>query len=105
MTHFKYDELYQKYLNLLEENTCLKAKIKELEAEPNTFKFHSKPFQTQELFFKEPSEIKPDNRVKKEPIETGSVWGKSVNHYSVKEDKIALFMSLFKGRSDVYAKR
>ncbi|MBU3953426.1 MAG: DEAD/DEAH box helicase family protein, partial [Proteobacteria bacterium] len=37
--------------------------------------------------------------------ETDSFCGKSVNHYSVKEDKIALFMSLFKGRSDVYAKR
>jgi superfamily II DNA or RNA helicase len=105
MTHFKYDELYQKYLNLLEENTCLKAKIKELEAEPNSFESHPKTFQTQESLFQETWETGSDKQLKEEIIEVDSFSDKSVNHYSVKDDKINLFMSLFKGRSDVFAKR
>ena len=105
MNNFKYDELYKKYQNLLEENRCLKAKIEKLETESDVFKPHPKIFPIQELLFQEPSEIDPDNRFKEGLIENNSIRGKAINHYSAKEDKIAFFMSLFKGRSDVYAKR
>jgi len=105
MNNFQYEVLYKKYLNLLEENKCLKAKIKKFEAESNAFESHPKTFQTQELFFEETWGTEPDNRVKEKLIENGSICGKTVNYYSAKEDKIALFMSLFKGRRDVYAKR
>jgi superfamily II DNA or RNA helicase len=105
MNNLKYDELYKKYLNLLEENRCLKAKIKEFEAESNVFESHPKTFQTQNSLFEETWETEPDKLPKEGVIETDSFCGKSVNHYSIKDDKIALFMSLFKGRSDVYAKK
>jgi len=105
MNNFKYDELYQKYLNLLEENSCLKATIKKFEAESNIFASLPETFQIPDSLAEETWKTETDNRVKEELIENSSICGKTVNHYSVKKDKIALFMSLFKGRSDVYAKR
>ena len=105
MNSFKYDELYKQYQALLEENRCLKAKIKALEPELPIFESHPEVFQTQELSFKETCKKETDNRFKDDLMETGSLCGKAVNKFSAKEDKIALFMSLFKGRRDVYAKR
>ena len=105
MNNFKYDELYKKYQDLLEENRYLKAKIRDLEAEPHSFESHPETFQAQELPFKEMHKDESNNLVEDGLIETVSICEKAVNKYSTKEDKITLFMSLFKGRRDVYAKR
>jgi len=105
MNNFKYDELYKKHQDLLEENRYLKAKIRELEAEPHSFESHPETFQAQELPFKETYKDKSNNLIEEDPTETVAVSEKAINRYSTKEDKITLFMSLFKGRSDVYAKR
>ncbi len=105
MNHFKYDELYQKYLSLLEENACLKAKLKTIEAEPSSFNTLPDTYQAQELLFEKTRKPESDNQVQEDLIGIEPLCVKPVHHYSGKEDKIELFMSLFKGRNDVYAKR
>ena len=105
MNNSGYDELNKKYQDLLEENRYLKARIKKLEAEHHSLESHPKAFQDQELSFKDTCEDEPDNRTEKGLMETGSIFGRAVNKYSPKEDKITLFMSLFRGRRDLYAKR
>ncbi len=113
MNNFKYDELYKKYQGLLEENNRLKSKIKELEAASDSVKSRPNTIQTQEVLSKEPRQNDPDNDpnkpIEKDLLEISTdpdvVSSKSINQFSPKEDKIALFMSLFKGRSDVYARR
>lgn len=113
MNDFIYDELFKKYRALLEENEQLKSKIKELEAASDSFKPRSKRTQTQEVLFNEIQPAAPNNKTKK-PVEKDSleisadpstIFSKPINQYSSKEDKIELFMSLFRGRSDVYARR
>ncbi|WP_352421829.1 DEAD/DEAH box helicase family protein [Proteiniphilum sp.] len=44
----------------------------------------------------------PDEKIS---VKEGSVSTSSINKHSTPEQKIALFMSLFRGRTDVYAKR
>ncbi len=117
MNDFSYDKLYKKYQALREENNQLKSKIKELENLSVSFKSPLKTLQTQEELFKETPQNDPENDPNKDqdkPLEKNLleartdpdiVSRKVINQYSPKEDKIALFMSLFKGRSDVYAKR
>jgi hypothetical protein len=117
MNDFNYDELYKKYQALLEENNRLRQKIEELEAASNSVKSCQKTPQTQEVLFNETRQNAPINASNNTPykplekdlsdidVESSTISSKSINQYSPKEDKIALFMSLFKGRSDVYAKR
>jgi len=81
-----YDELKIKYDALLEENRALKAKLWELAPKSENIISHHKPIQSGAG---EPS-----------GIDTGSVTRLSQNY-----EKIYLFMSLFKGRTDVYAKK
>lgn len=104
MNQFKYDELYQKYLTLLEENACLKAKLKQIEPESGSFTLPEK-YQTQELMFEKAQKLEPDNQLQEDLILPDFICTKPIHHYSAKTDKIELFMSLFKGRNDVYAKR
>jgi superfamily II DNA or RNA helicase len=117
MNDFNYDELYKKYQVLVEENNRLKSRIEELEGSSGSIKSRLKTFQTQEMLFKETPQNDPENDPNKDqgkPLEKNLseartdpdiVSSKVINQYSPKEEKIALFMSLFKGRSDVYAKR
>lgn len=95
MNQFEYDELYQKYLNLLEENACLKAKLKQIEAESGSFTLPEK-YQTQELMFEKAQKLETDNQIQENSIKTISIFAKPVHHYSATTDKILLFMSLFK---------
>ena len=116
MNDFNYDELHKKYQTLLEENNRLKLKIKELEKMSGSFKPSPKTFQKQEVSLKKNRQNDPDpdqDNDSNKPLEknllqidtdTGTIFSKPINHYSPKKDKIALFMSLFKGRSDVFAK-
>ena len=101
-----YDELKKKYQDLLAENRSLKARIGHLEAIPHSAESNPRVSQTQELSFRETHESPPpDDRTERGLMEAGSAYGKAVNKHSSKEDKISLFMSLFRGRRDVYAKR
>ena len=85
----RYDELEKKYKALLEENKCLKAKIQEIETNAEFVIPHHGTVQSREALFQEP-QVPND---------------KPVSLYSESDEKIALFMSLFKGRTDVYAKK
>ncbi len=100
MNNLKYDELYKKYKDLIEENKILKAKIKALEASSSLSESYSETLQSQFLINKVSDKCPED-----ELVQTGSAPDKAVNNYSSTKVKIALFVSLFKGRDDVYARR
>lgn len=105
MHNFNYNELYEKYLKLIKENRYLKARIKELEAGRHFTESHPKSFQTQDPLFKDPDKNKTGEKIEDELFAIDSLCEKAVNNYASTEKKITLFMTLFKGRSDVYAKR
>ena len=97
MKEFSYLELKNKFQALSEENKSLKARIEELESalsltHPSHLAPHSDPI---------PDPCAPS--VSMDISVDGAV--KPVNHYSPISEKVALFMSLFRGRSDVYAQK
>lgn len=91
----EYKELYDKYQLLLTENNSLKEEIKLLRAQLANVEGNA--------FAAEISQNKLESEVlsKKETIEVPNV---KINNKSGNMEKISLFMSLFKGRDDVYAK-
>lgn len=82
-----YNELYEKYKNVLQENQRLKAENEEYRIRLGL----------------SISEACLNNYVKDNPALINPTT--SINNNSSPADKIKLFMSLFKGRDDVYAKR
>jgi len=102
MGKISYKELHRKYEVLVEENAKLKAKINMLESNNETLQ-HESTF-TDELLFEKTSIGFIENEPKNESIKTKTEVNR-FNNFSDKENKIILFMSLFKGREDVYAKR
>lgn len=95
----EYDELYKKYLKLQKENEHLKNENTRLNDLFNLI--HKKKLQTKSI-----------EKIQKENIEIPKMissletsLGNGVNNNSNPDDKINLFISLFKGRTDVYAKR
>jgi hypothetical protein len=84
----KYEELYEKYQELLEENKRLKAEneIFKSQLELELSEFNSKTH----AISNEESVLNSSGKITK---------------YSSPKDKISLFMSLFRGREDVYAKQ
>lgn len=97
MKDLSYLELKDKFQALTEENKSLKARIVELEsALPLTHHSHFAPH---------PDPI-PDPCSPGPSRETSADGAaKTVDHHSPITEKIALFMSLFNGRSDVYAQK
>ena len=90
------EELNKKYQALLEENRSLKAEIRDLKRQN---RFPDCPESVPEmlpLFDEKPSDSTQSFKI------AGDV---GVTKLSPASDKIELFMSLFKGREDVYAKR
>lgn len=89
-----YNELYDRYVKLLEENKMLKEKNKNLREYIR--------LQVPNLFMddkcKELTKTNTDTSIRGNKCI-------QVNKNSAPKDKIRLFMSLFKGREDVYAKR
>ncbi len=92
-----YDELLEKYKSLLSENSNLKKEIENLKTQ---------------LCLKAPGansnapsldEFKPEKDEKKKV--TWQELPSNIDNMSEPHEKINLFMSLFKGRDDVYAKR
>ena len=97
MKDLLFQELKDKYAVLAGENKSLKARILELEST---------------LRSTHPSHIVPHPDPTPDPCAPSEsmdifVGGadKPVNHYSPISEKVALFMSLFSGRSDVYAQK
>lgn len=92
-----FEQLQIKYQELLEENTQLKSEIASLKKQSLTSENSQQtiPCEGQQLTILDASEF--PNAV--EPNKTP--------HYSISDNKgkVQLFMSLFKGRDDVYAKR
>jgi hypothetical protein len=92
-----YKELFSKYQKLLVENQILKAENNALkislgldgEKGPDQNRGNATIIPLELAHQKLPSEIQLP----------------SLKNFTTSEDKISLFMSLFKGRSDVYAKR
>ena len=72
-----YEELYKKYKRLLRENRIYRQKYG--------------PINIEELNFKTQSNVSNEN--------------KTIDKYSTPEEKVELYMSLFIGRTDVYARR
>jgi len=101
----KYDELKIQYEALLEENKCLKAKIREFEANSEVVIPHHEPSQDADTLFQAPEEPVSKQQSDTTALNDNFPNAKPVTRYSQNYEKIALFMSLFKGRSDVYAKK
>ncbi|WP_320043425.1 DEAD/DEAH box helicase family protein [uncultured Desulfobacter sp.] len=103
MTINDYNELKRKYDALLEENKALKAKIREFAPKFENIISHHKPIQSGETLFSNLEKLVSNSKsgaALPSGIDAGSVTRFSQNH-----EKIYLFMSLFKGRTDVYAKK
>ena len=97
MKDLSFQELKDKCAVLSEENKSLKAKILALESA---------------LRLTHLSHLAPQPDPTPDPCAPGAsidisadIADKPVNHYSPIGDKVALFMSLFSGRSDVYAQK
>ena len=86
-----YEELYEKYIKLLEENEKLKIE---------NINFKTQLGLTLPLFISQTPEVQV------EQDSSDQFKGhEQVTSSSSPQDKINLFMSLFRGRDDVYAKR
>ena len=101
----KYDELKIKYEALLEENKGLKAKIREFDSNSKVIIPHDEARQPMETLFQE-----LEGSVSKQQSDTTTLNDNFSNHKpvtrrSLNHEKIALFMSLFQGRKEVYAKK
>lgn len=103
MSTSDYDELKEKYKALLEENKVLKAKIRQLAPKSQTIISHHKPVQVGETLFR--NFKKPASNQNSGASISAQNNVNAVTQYSENHEKINLFMSLFKGRTDVYAKK
>ncbi|MCF6357044.1 MAG: hypothetical protein L3J54_04485, partial [Draconibacterium sp.] len=101
----EYSELYKKYLALLEENKLLKLEINKMAATSGISELEEPVEPIQRTLFNKDKLEKIDFQTNKYLSEDILHGKKAVSKKSSKEEKIVLFMSLFKGRNDVYAKR
>lgn len=91
-----FEELLEKYQAVLVENNNLKEEIKRLKAELGIDNSQTAPDEIS--VYKSEGEM-----FQQESID--HILSSSINNMSDPEEKIKLFMTLFKGREDVYAKR
>lgn len=103
MTINDYDELKRKYDALLEENKALKVKIRELAPKSENIISLHKPVQSGETVCKHLKNLA--SNPKSDAAVSGGTYAGLVSRFSQNDQKIDLFMSLFRGRSDVYAKK
>ncbi len=97
-----YDDLKKKYEELLHENQRLKARIREMELSCQTV---THPHEPAEALLKEPEKPIANPKSGTPTLIVMDRSAKPVNQYSGNYAKIVLFMSLFRGRDDVYAKK
>ncbi len=88
----EYQELFRKYLRLLEENQNMKVEIQDLRRKLNMKVADSIVNDENDM------EILSDSSIIQNHTH-------AIDNTSKPEDKIKLFMALFRGRTDVYAKR
>jgi len=105
MSDNRYDKLEKKYNALLEENEYLRAKIRKLESKQDSIFPIQKPALSQKSLFQEAEGQILDQKSDTASPSDVSSGGKSIHQYSLTNEKISLFISLFKGRSGVYARK
>ncbi len=104
MVDDRYNSLKKKYDELLEENEYLRTKIRKLESQPNpTISLKTSPSQSTQS--KQQNDVHPELNSVDIPTNNIADGTNLVNNFSPINEKIFLFMSLFKGRNDVYAKK
>ena len=87
-----YEELYEKYQKLLEENKKLRSENEDYQKQLGL---------VLPIFSREVQNEKEVDRISSDLVNNFE----QVTNDSSPEDKIKLFMSIFRGRTDVYAKR
>ncbi len=104
MSGDRYNNLKKKYDELLGENEYLRAKIRKLESKQNSpTSLKVNPVQNTQA--KQRDEFDPDQKSDNSSANSVIFENNSINQNSSANEKIVLFMSLFKGRRDVYAKK
>lgn len=96
--NMEYEELYKKYLRLLKENEYLKSENEKIQKMLLTY--HKKELEIKRIKEYSKNELKIENNTPTKETDDGYL-----NNQSSPEEKINLYLSLFKGRKDVYAKR
>lgn len=104
MSDDRYDNLKKKYDALLEENEDLKAKIRKFESQQDS-PISPKASPVQNTQSKLIDKLDFDLKSIASPANNIICGDNSVNQFSPINEKNLLFMSLFKGRNDVYAKK
>ena len=101
-----FEELLEKYQELLGENSSLKEEMKGLKAKYGITEHQAVNVVTVDVTSTDSSTITSDSSSELSNSESeGQVFQSNINSLSNAMEKIKLFMSLFKGRNDVYAKR
>lgn len=96
----QYEELYKKYIELKKENEALKIQNEKIRKLLGLCSSESNKNNDEEISINENLDIYEESL---QEIEFNQQ--SKINNTSTPEEKIMLFMSLFKGRNDVYAKR
>ena len=104
MSDERYHSLTKKYNALLEENESLRAKIRELEFQQNIY-IRLKPTPLQKDNLKQRYKFDSGQNSFDSPANTEFSSENTINQYSPVNEKISLFMSLFRGRNDLHAKK
>jgi len=105
MNDSAYNELKRNYQELLEENKKLRQRIMELQIGNVYDVAPDNPFLKQSLSVSSPSEHQAHFEIKNGIKKYVPNCEDPIDKNSDSQKKIELFMSLFRGRSDVYAKR
>jgi len=100
MNDLSYNELKIKYEILIQENKRLKDRIHYLEKTHTCSAPCPDTYPLQESLLDQPGKTMLDQKPAAKELGT-----KPINKFSLNKEKISLFMSLFNGRNDVYAKR
>jgi superfamily II DNA or RNA helicase len=100
-----YNELNKKYEELLEENRQLKEKISVLEATSEQRGVSNDSSDNSFSSYIPATPLSTETQIENHVAENTSKSMEIINKHSAASKKIQLFMSLFRGRSDVYAKR
>lgn len=104
MVDDRYNSLKKKYDELLEENEYLRTKIRKLESQPNPI-ISLKISPSQSTQSKQQNGFHSERNSVDIPTNNIADGNSLINNFSPTNEKIFLFMSLFKGRNDVYAKK
>ena len=105
MDTYKYEELKRKYEALLQENEYLKAKIREIESKSGFVHLGHESGHTRQTCSQNLEECASSQQSGAKASDDNFDNEHALTKYSQDHEKISLFMSLFKGRTDVYAKK